>query len=164
MAETKTTTLKLDQLLRIKIDLEDSIRKDEGLMRKNNSRPIKEEDQIDFNAVKKLYELKLDQLNKIKLVIADANNTGNNNIDIYLLSNFNRRKAFLNSLNTFEGDRPTIKSAGKNITFKANLSYKKVEEEIKEINIEIRRLETILSDFNHSTEIVIETYTELELI
>jgi hypothetical protein len=126
MAETKTITIKLDQLLRIKEDLENSIRKDEGLMRQNNSRPASEEDQIDFEETKRLYELKLEQLIKLKLVQASANDAGNNPA-IYELSNLNRRKVFLNSLNTFEGDRPTLKSAGKDIEFKAKLSYKKVE-------------------------------------
>jgi hypothetical protein len=114
MAETKTITIKLDQLLRIKEDLENSIRKDEGLMRQNNSRPASEEDQIDFEETKRLYELKLEQLIKLKLVQASANDAGNNPA-IYELSNLNRRKVFLNSLNTFEGDRPTLKSAGKDL-------------------------------------------------
>jgi len=163
MAEIKKTKLKLDQLLRVKVDLEDSIRKDEGLMRRNNSKPVKEEVQIDFNKVKELYELKLEQLNIIKIIIADENNKGNNNPDIYSLSNLNRRKAFLNSLNTFEGDRTTLKSAGKNVTFKAQLSYKEVEKELKEIEIKIREYETKLSDFNHSTEVTIDLYKELNL-
>lgn len=165
MAETRTkeVKIKLDQLLRIKIDLEDNIRKDENLMRKNNSRPKGEEDQIDFEETKRLYELKLVQLINVKLVIAEANNLVNNE-NIYLLSNLNRRKAFLGSLNTFEGDRPTLKSAGKDINFEAKLPYKKVEKELKDIEIEIRKLETKLSDFNHSTEIAVILYNELNLV
>jgi hypothetical protein len=164
MAETKKEVkLKLDQLLRIKADLEDDIRKDENLMRKNNSRPKGEEEQIDFEEIKRLYELKLEQLVQVKLVIGDENNVSGNNTNIYLLSNLNRRKAFLNSLNTFEGDRPTLKSAGKNVEFKAKLSYKKVEKELKEIESRIRELETKLSNFNHEREVAVELYTELEL-
>lgn len=164
MAEKKAkeTILKLDQLLRIKEDLEDSIRKDEGLMRKNNSRPKGEDDQVDFEETKRLYELKLTQLVNIKLVIAAAN-VDTNNESIYLLSNLNRRKAFLNSLNTFEGDRTTLKSAGKMVKFEAKLSYKKVEKELKDIEGRIRELETKLSDFNHTTEVTVGLYTELSL-
>lgn len=162
MAETKNIKIKLDQLLRIKEDLENDIRKDEGLMRKNNSKPKDEEVQIDFEETKRLYELKLEQLINLKLVISDANH-GINNENIYKLSNLNRRKAFLNSLNTFEGDRTTLKSAGKNITFKARLTFKKVEKELKEIETEIRKLETKLADFNHSTETTVTLYTELNL-
>lgn len=163
MAETKTITIKLDQLLRIKEDLENSIRKEETLMRQNNSRPASEEDQIDFEETKRLYELKLEQLIKLKLQIAVINSDGKNNQSIYELSNFNRRKVFLNSLNTFEGDRPTLKSAGKDIEFKAKLSYKKVEKELKSIDVEIRKLETKLSDFNHAQEVTVEIYIELNL-
>lgn len=160
--KTKEVNLKLDQLLRIKEDLENSIRKDEGLMRKNNSRPKGEEDQVDFEETKRLYELKLSQLVNVKLAIAVANMTVNNE-NIYLLSNLNRRKAFLNSLNTFEGDRTTLKSAGKMVKFEAKLSYKKVEKELKDIESRIRELETKLSDFNHSTETTVVLYTELNL-
>ena len=163
MAETKNIKLKLDQLLRIKEDLEDSIRKDEGLMRKNNSRPKGEEDQIDFEETKRIYELKLDQLTEIKKTIAAVNDTEGNNITIYLLSNLNRRKAFLNSLNTFEGNRTTLKSAGKEVTFKAKLTNKKVEKELKEIEADIRIMETSLSDFNHSHEVTVDLYKELSL-
>jgi len=163
MAETKTSIIKLDQLLRVKVDLEDNIRKDESLMRKWNSRPVTEESQIDFSLKKSQYELKLEQLIKVKEVIAKANEQGNNE-NIYTLSNFNRRKAFLNSLNTFEGERTTLKSAGKTVEYKAKLSYIEVEKELKEIEIKIREYETILSDFNHDHEIEIEVYTELELI
>ena len=165
MAETKTkeVNIKLEQLLRIKEDLENDIRKDEGLMRKNNSRPKNEEDQIDFVETKRLYELKLDQLILVKLAIAKAN-IGSNNEDIYNLSNLNRRKVFLNSLNTFEGDRVTLKSAGKTVEFKAKLPYKKVEKELKGIESEIRKIESKLSDFNHSTEVAVTLYVELNLV
>lgn len=164
MAETKEVKLKLEQLLRIKEDLESSIRKDENLMRSHNSRPKGENDEIDFDEVKRIYELKLNQLTEVKETISTHNSVGNNNRDIYLLSNLNRRKVFLNSLNTFEGDRTTLKSAGKNIYFEAKLSYKKVEKEIKDIDTEIRKIETNLSDFNHKTEVVVSLYTELSLI
>lgn len=164
MADThkQTVKLQLDQLLRIKEDLENSIRKDENLMRKNNSRPKGEEAQIDFEETKRLYELKLEQLIDVKLVVAE-NNIGANNTNIYKLSNLNRRKAFLNSLNTFEGDRTTLKSAGKNVKFEAKLSYKKVEKELKEIETEIRKLETELSNYNHSKTVEISLILELEL-
>jgi hypothetical protein len=160
--KTKEVNLKLDQLLRIKIDLEDSIRKDEGLMRKNNSRPKDEGDQVDLEETKRLYELKLEQLIRIKLAIATAN-ADENNENIYLLSNLNRRRVFLDSLNTFEGDRTTLKSAGKMVKFEAKLSYKKVEKELKDIEGRIRELETKLSDFNHNTEVAVVLYTELNL-
>ena len=164
MAEIKKeVNIKLDQLLRIKEDLENDIRKDENLMRKNNSRPKDEEAQIDFVEVKRLYEVKLNQIIEVKLAIAKAN-SGSNNQNIYNLSNLNRRKVFLNSLNTFEGDRATIKSAGKTIKFEAKLSYKKVEKELKGIETEIRKIETQLSDFNHSAEIAVIFYTELNLV
>lgn len=165
MAEIKTkeVNIKLDELLRIKEDLENDIRKDENLMRKNNSRPKGEEAQIDSVEVKRLYELKLDQLVEIKLAQAKAN-SGSNNENIYRLSNLNRRKVFLNSLNTFEGDRTTLKSAGKLVTFEAKLPYKKVEKELKGIETEIRKIETKLSDFNHSTDVVVVLYTELNLV
>ena len=65
---------------------------------------------------------------------------------------------------TFEGDRTTLKSAGKNVTFKARLSFKKVEKELKEIETEVRKLETKLADFNHSTEVTVDLYTELNLV
>ena len=164
MAEIrKEVNIKLDELLRIKEDLENDIRKDENLMRKNNSRPKGEEAQIDSVEVKRLYELKLDQLVEIKLAQAEAN-LGSNNENIYRLSNLNRRKVFLNSLNTFEGDRTTLKSAGKLVTFEAKLPYKKVEKELKGIETEIRKIETKLSDFNHSTDVAVILYTELNLI
>lgn len=164
MAETKNIKLQLDQLLRILEDLEDSIRKDENLMRKNNSRPKGEEDQIDLEETKSLYELKLNQLIKIKLVKGEINASNGNNKTIYDLSNLNRRKAFLNSLNTFEGKRTTLKSAGKEIEFKAKLSNKKVEKELKEIESGIRLLETELVNFNHSHEVTVDLYTELGLV
>jgi hypothetical protein len=160
--KTKEVNLKLDQLLRIKIDLEDAIRKDEGLMRKNNSRPKDEGDQVDLEETKRLYELRLEQLIRIKLAIATANANANNE-NIYLLSNLNRRRVFLDSLNTFEGDRTTLKSAGKMVKFEAKLSYKKVEKELKEIEGRIRELETKLSDFNHNTEVAVVLYNELAL-
>lgn len=173
MAETKTkkVKLKLEQLLRIKVDLENSIRKDENLMRKNNSRPKGEEAQIDFKETKRLYELKLDQLIKVKTVIGDANTDINdsdayvtNNMNIYHLSNLNRRRVFLDSLNTFEGDRTTLKSAGKNVTFEAKLSFKEVEKELKEIDTEITKIENNLSNFNHAKEVTVELYNELSLL
>ena len=160
--KTKEVNLKLDQLLRIKIDLEDAIRKDEGLMRKNNSRPKDEGDQVDLEETKRLYELRLEQLITVKLAIATANASANNE-NIYLLSNLNRRRVFLDSLNTFEGDRTTLKSAGKMVKFEAKLSYKKVEKELKDIEGRIRELETKLSDFNHNTEVAVVLYTELNL-
>jgi hypothetical protein len=160
--KTKEVNLKLDQLLRIKIDLEDAIRKDEGLMRKNNSRPKDEGDQVDLEETKRLYELRLEQLIRIKLAIATANANANNE-NIYLLSNLNRRRVFLDSLNTFEGDRTTLKSAGKMVKFEAKLSYKKVEKELKDIEGRIRELETKLSDFNHNTEVTVVLYNELAL-
>jgi hypothetical protein len=165
MAETpnKEVKLKLDQLLRIKEDLEDSIRKDEGLMRRQNSRPSDEEVQIDFEETKRLYELKLKQLVDIKLVISNANMPVNN-LNIYLLSNLNRQRVFLESLNTFEGERTTLKSAGKNIKYTAKLSRKKVEEELKVIETQIRSFETKLSDFNHDTEVTVSLQTELNLV
>lgn len=166
--KTKEVKLKLDQLLRIKEDLENAIRKDENLMRKNNSRPKGEDAQIDFTKVKKDYELRLTQLVSIKEAIRKGNSNINkngvaNDVDIYLLSNLNRRKAFLNSLNTFEGERTTLKSAGKPVNFEAKLNFKEVEKELKEIEIEIRKYENALSEFNHSTEVTVELYTELGL-
>lgn len=166
--KTKEVKLNLDKLLRIKGDLENSIRKDEQSMRKNNSRPKGEEAQINFSDTKKTYELQLNQLLELKKAIRDGNaklnkNGITNDEDIYKLSNLNRRKAFLNSLNTFEGERTTLKSDGKLIDFEAKLNYKKVEKELKEIEIEIRKLENNLSDFNHSTEVTVNLYTELGL-
>lgn len=167
MAETKNIKLKLDQLLRIKEDLENNIRNSENLMRKNNSRPTKEEAQIDFKETKRLYELRLEQLISIKEAIRNGNamisGDFTNDYNIYLLSNLNRRKVFLNSLNTFEGDRPTLTSAGKMVEFEAKLPYKDVDKELKEIEVSIRETETKLSDFNHSTEVTVVLYTELGL-
>ena len=167
MAETKNIKLKLDQLLRIKEDLENSIRKDENLMRRNNSRPTKEEAQIDFKETKRLYELRLEQLISIKEAVRNGNAIANGNFtndySIYLLSNLNRRKVFLNSLNTFEGDRPTLTSAGKMVEFEAKLPYKDVEKEVREVEQKIREIETKLSDFNHLTEVTVILYTELGL-
>lgn len=168
MAKTKEVTLKLDQLLRIKEDLENSIRKDENLMHKNNSKPKGEEAQIDFTEVKRKYELKLDQLIEVKEAIRNGNSqiaetNKTNDRNIYILSNLNRKKAFLNSLNTFEGDRTTLRSAGKLVTFEAKLPYKKVEKELKELESKIREYENKLSDFNHSTEVKVILYDELEL-
>jgi len=160
---TKTVKIKLDTLLRMKENLESDIKKSEYLMRKNNSRPKSEEPQIDFSEVKRLYELKLTQLIEIKLAIADANIDANNE-NIYRLSNLNRRKAFLNSLNTFEGRRTTLKSAGKEIEFEAKLNWKKVEEELKIIEESIRKIETELSEFNHATETSVKMYSELKLV
>jgi len=167
--KTKTVNLKLDQLLRMKEDLENSIRKDEQSMRNNNSRPKDEKPQIDFSETKRLYELKLEQLVIIKEAIRDGNSELNkedttNDKNIYLLSNLNRRKMFLNSLNTFEGERTTLKSAGKLVKFEAKLSNNKVEEELKEIEKQIRDLENKLSSFNHTIEVKVDLYSELELI
>ncbi len=167
--KTKNVKLKLDQLLRMKEDLENSIRKDEQSMRNNNSRPKDEKAQIDFFETKRLYELKLEQLVKIKEAIRDGNSELNkedttNDTNIYLLSNLNRRRTFLNSLNTFEGERTTLKSAGKLIKFESKISNIKVEEELKEIEKEIRDLENKLSNFNHTIEVNVDLYSELELI
>lgn len=169
MAKTKTTTLKLDQLIRMKKDLEDSIRKDEQLLRKNNSRPKDEDTQIDFKKTKDKYELRLDQLLEIKEAIRNGNsqlnkNNTTNDKDIYLLSNLNRKRVFLNSLNTFEGERKTLRSGDKLIQFKVNISFKDVEKELKKIEKEIREIEDRLTDFNHTTEVKVELFEELELI
>ena len=166
--DTKVVKLKLDQLLRIKEDLEGIIKQDEYLMRKNNSRPKDEEAQIDFIEVKTKYERELEQL----VLVKDAIRTGNaildennhpNDHNVYLLSNLNRRKAFLNSLNTFEGKRTTMKSQGKEIAFSVKLSYKEAEKELKQIEIDIRELENKLSVFNHSTEVSVILYNDLSL-
>jgi len=167
--KTKSVKLKLDQLLRMKEDLENSIRNDEQSMRKNNSRPIDEEAQINFKEIKQKYELKLEQLIIIKEAIRDGNSELNkedttNDTNIYLLSNLNRRKAFLNSLNTFEGERTTMKSNGKLVKFGVKYSNKNVVEELKEIEKQIRDLENKLSSFNHSTEVKVDLFVELELI
>ncbi len=164
----ETKTIKLDQLLRIKEDLENSIRKDENLMRKNNSRPKGEISQIDFKETMRLYELKLSQLVNVKEAIRIGNNEigedgQTNDKNIYLLSNLNRKKAFLNSLTTFEGERSTIKSNGKLIKFEAHLNFKDVDTELNKIELQIRELESKLSDFNHETEVDVELYTELNL-
>jgi hypothetical protein len=166
---TRIVKLKLDSLLRIKDDVEAEIKKCEFLMRKNNSRPKTEEPQIDFDEIKTKYENFLDQLLLIKDAIRIGNSTTNkegktNDHNIFVLSNLNRRKAFLNSLNTFEGKRTTMKSAGKEIEFEAKLTYKKVDKELKEIEASIRDLETKLSDFNHATEVSVTVYTELNLV
>jgi len=162
--KNKSHKLKLEQVLRIKEDLENSIRKDENLIRKNNSRPKSEEDQINAKDTKRLYELRLEQLIAIKLAIAGANNDGGNNTNIFALSNLNRRRVFLESLNTFEGERMTITSDGKQIEFKAKFTYKEVSKELEEINSQIRDIESKLSDFNHDTETEIKLYTELNLL
>jgi len=166
---TRTVKLKLDALLRIKDDVESEIRECEGLMRKNNSRPKGEETQVNFTEVKSKYEKLLDQLLLVKDAIRVGNATLNkdgktNDHDIFVLSNLNRRRAFLESLNTFEGRRTTMKSAGKEIEFVTKLSYKEVEKELKEIRTSIRELETKLSDFNHTVEVSVVIYTELSLV
>jgi hypothetical protein len=71
---------------------------------------------------------------------------------------------FINSLNNFEGERTTLKSAGKLVKFEAKLSNNKVEEELKEIEKQIRDLENKLSSFNHTIEVKVDLYSELELI
>lgn len=166
---TKIVKIKLDALLRIKDDVEAEIKRHEFLMRKNNSRPKGEETQIDFTEAKAKYGKLLDQL----LLIKDAVRIGNSTIgedgktndhNIFVLSNFNRRRAFLNSLNTFEGKRTTMKSAGKEIEFEVKFSYKEVEKELKEIESAVRELETKLSEFNHATEVSVSVYTELNLV
>lgn len=166
---TKTVNLKLDSLLRIKNDVESEIKKCEFLMRKNNSRPKEEEAQIDFSETKNKYEKLLDQLLLIKDAIRFGNaipdkNGETNDHNIFVLSNLNRRKAFLNSLNTFEGRRPTMKSAGKEIEFEAKLKYKNVDKELGKIETNIREVETKLSEFNHATEVSVTVYTELALV
>jgi len=85
MANTKKQfEVTLDQLLRIKEDLENSIRSDEQLMRKNNSRPKDEEAQVNIKDIKSKYELKLEQLLNIKEAIRNGNRELNNN-DISIL-------------------------------------------------------------------------------
>jgi hypothetical protein len=167
--KTKKVKIKLDQLLRIKKDLEDNIRKNENMMRKNNSRPKAEPPQIDFPEVKRLYGLQLNQLLNIKEAIRDgnANSTKDgetNDRDIYQLSNYNRQRVFLESLNSFEGERTTMTSNGKLVDFVAKLPYKEIEKELKELETKIRELETKLSDFNHVTEVTVVLYTELGLV
>jgi hypothetical protein len=166
--ETKIVKMKLDQLLRIKEDLESDIKKQENLMRKNNSRPDGEEAQINFGEVKDKYELELDQLLFVKEAIRYSNATLDkdayaNDHYIYALSNLNRRKAFLNSLTTFEGKKVTVQSGGKEVKYVAKYRYKDVEKELKGIEKQIRELEDKLSSFNHSVDASVVLYTELGL-
>jgi len=168
-SEKKVVKLKLDELLRMKDDLETNIKRNEALMRKNNSTPKNEEAQINVNEVKVRYEKELEQLILLKDAIREGNafrdidgNTNDHNI--YRLSNLNRRRVFLESLNTFEGGRTTLKSNGKTIEFEAKLKYKDVTKELKDIESEIRKLESLLADFNHSTTVSAILYTELELL
>jgi hypothetical protein len=107
------------------------------------------------------------------IFIKDAIRVGNSTLDkdgytndhnIFLLSNLNRRRAFLSSLNTFEGKRTTLKSKGKEIEFKANLKWKDVDEELKKIEGEVREFENKLSDFNHSTTVSVNIYSDLGLL
>jgi hypothetical protein len=166
--ENKVVKMKLDKLLRIKDEVEARIKRNEFLMRKNNSRPTTEEVQIDFPLVKTEYELLLDQLILVKEAIGFGNalvdSKGvSNSKNIYCLSNLNRRKAFLNSLNTFEGRRTTMKSAGKEIEFSANLKYKDINVELGKIEAEIRELEDKLSEFNHNTDTSVIIYDSLAL-
>lgn len=169
MAKTKEVKLKLDQLLRIKTDLENTIRKYENLMRRFNSRPKDEESQIDFAETARLYELCLDQLINVKEAVRDGNaelNTKSetNDRDIYVLSNLNRQRVFYESLNTFEGERFDIKSGRKNVEYKANITYKDSTAKLKAIENKIREVEARMSDFNHSIEVTVELYTELDLV
>jgi len=166
VTKVKSVTKKLSEVLRIKDDLESNIKRDEFLMRKNNSTPAENKNNIDLDVVKDRYELSLEQLILVKDAIRKGNadtdeSNVNNDHRIYTLSNLNRRKAFLNSLNTFEGSRPTMTSNGKEIEFKAHFNYNKIYSEIKKIDSEIRKLENALADFNHSKEVTFDIYTEL---
>jgi hypothetical protein len=114
--------------------------------------------------------LKLDQLLHFKEAIRLGNNNiikdtdKTNDYYIYLLSNFNRKKALLLSMNTFEGSRPSFKNPAKKVVYSAQMKLSKVQEEVAKIESEIRKIENILSDFNHSVEIEVLVYNELNLL
>ena len=168
--EIKEVKIKLDSLIRAKNDLEQSLRNDEKNIRKYNS--MSSEDVLPFDMAEtiRLYKLKLDQLLHFKESIRNGNSKQlkddgkTNDHYIYLLSNYNRRKALLLSLNTFEGTRPSFKDRSKKVTYTAQLSFKNIQIELAQIENEIRSIESILSDFNHNVEVEVLVYTELNLL
>jgi len=168
--EIKAVNIKLDALVRAKVDLEQSLRNDEKDIRKYNSISKEDVSPFDMTETIRLYKLKLDQLLHFKESIRSGNNNvikegdKTNDYYIYLLSNLNRRKALLLSLNTFEGTRPSFKDRSKKVTYKAQLKYSDVQKELGEIELEVRKIEDILANFNHSVEVEVLVYTELNLL
>jgi hypothetical protein len=168
--EIKEVKIKLDALIRAKIDLEQNLRNDEKLMKRFNSIQKSEKPSIDMVETIRLYDLKLDQLLHFKEAIRNGNNNTlkdsehTNDYYIYLLSNYNRKKALLLSMNTFEGVRPSFKDPSKKVAYVAQMKLSAVQEEIAKIESEIRKIENILSDFNHSVEVEVLVYTELNLL
>jgi hypothetical protein len=168
--EIKEVKIKLNALIRAKNDLEQSLKDDEKNIRRYNSILKEENCPIDMIETIRLYLLKLDQLLHFKEAIRNGNNKQmkddgkTNDHYIYLLSNFNRRKALLRSLNTFEGSRPSFKDTSKKVTYVAQIKFQRIQEELTEIDSEVRKIESILADFNHTIEVEVLIYTELSLL
>ena len=168
--EIKEVKIKLDALIRAKVDLEQSLKNDERLMRKYNSIQKGETSSIEMKETLRVYYLKLDQLLHFKEAIRNGNNSvmkdseHTNDHYIYLLSNYNRKKALLLSMNTYEGLRPSFNDPSKKVTYIAQMKLSAVQEEVAKIESEIRRIENILSDFNHSIEVEVLVYNELNLL
>ena len=168
--EIKSVKIKLDALIRAKIDLEQNLKEDERLIRKYNSVEKGSNTQVEMKSLFENYDLKLDQLLHFKEAIRNGNNNvikdskHTNDYYIYLLSNFNRKKALLLSMNTFEGNRPSYSDPTKKIAYIAQMKLSKIKEEITSIESEIRTIENILSDFNHSVEVEVLVYTKLNIL
>jgi len=168
--EIKEVKIKLDALIRAKIDLEQSLKNDERLMKRYNSIQKDEKQSVDLKEMMRVYKLKLDQLLHFK----EAIRTGNNNVVkdskytndyyIYLLSNYNREKALLLSMNTYEGVRPSFKNPSKKVAYVTQFTLSAIQEEVAKIEAEIRKIENILSEFNHSVEVSVLVYNELNIL
>ena len=164
--------LQLNRILKIKEDLEESIKRDDLTIQKSNSIIVGNERDVDVREVLKLREKRENQLVTLKLAIQEANmmyhkdpekghDTYPNFYYIYTLSNIKRGKAFYMKLNTTNG----LKEGGKGtINYNAEITQDEVSRKLRDLDQKIQEIEIKLANFNHNTEIEVVLDDELKLL
>lgn len=158
--------IQLNELLKIKENLEESIKRDDQLIQRNNSIIATNERLVDVGEIEKTRELKEKQLVGLKEAIQKANmenHSGEKNSNfyyIYTLSNLKRLKLFYTRLHTTDGK----KERGKDIIeYSAIIKHDEVDKKIREIDHQIQIIEIKLTKFNNNTNVKVEFFSELNL-
>jgi hypothetical protein len=158
--------LLLNKILKIKEDLEESIRRDDYLIQGSNSIIAENKRDIDIREVEKLRDKKEDQLVELKLIIQEANmkkhRDGNSNFYyVYVLSNLKRLKGLYIRLNTTNGLKESKKGT---INYSAEITADESNKKILEINKKIQDIEIKLATFNQNTEVKVSLDPDLNLV
>jgi hypothetical protein len=165
-------TLQLNRILKIKEDLEESIKRDDLTIQKSNSIIVGNDRSIDIREALELLGTKEKQLVHLKLAIQEANmkyhkdpekghETYSNFYYIYTLSNLKRKRTFYLKLNTTNG----YKEGGKGtVNYSAEITQQEVNRELAELNQKIQEIEIKLANFNHNTEVEVHIEPELNLL